>query len=95
MPRDRGATMRPSGLRASRDRDRNPGRRGKSAATPRGKSVDGFMPGTTAGGSVCKIGAGDVLTDPAADACRRRVRSILTRGATPSGATRGRASTSR
>lgn len=28
------------------------------------------MPGTTAGGSVCKIGAGGVLTDPAADARR-------------------------
>lgn len=48
-----------------------PWARGKPAATPQGKSVDGFVPGATAGGSVCKIGAGDVLTDPAADACRR------------------------
>lgn len=57
-----------------------PWARGKPAATPQGKSVDGFVPGTTAGGSVCKIGAGDVLTDPAADACRRLEGELFSDG---------------
>ena len=30
--------------------------------------ADGFVPATTSGASVCKVGAGGVLTDPAADA---------------------------